>query len=194
VSSLVVGLVSYLPSVLLTFLIAKFKYGMVTPEHWLSLSLFVIIAIVLSMSVLPALPRARHKFDFLGALLSAGCFGLLVFALGSAARDQSILMTVAEILHDEGYAVRKADNGMEGLAALEQQQPALILLDMRMPVLDGWGFVRALRERGLEVPLVVMTAAQDAGRWAREVGATGFIAKPFDLLELLAVVERLVPR
>jgi MFS transporter, DHA2 family, multidrug resistance protein len=58
---------------------------------------FVIIAIALSMSVLPAMPRAPHKFDFLGALLSAGCFGLLVFALGSAARDQSILMTVAEL-------------------------------------------------------------------------------------------------
>jgi DHA2 family multidrug resistance protein-like MFS transporter len=58
---------------------------------------FVVIAIALSMSVLPSLPRARHKFDFVGALLSAACFGLLVFALGSAARDQSILMTVAEL-------------------------------------------------------------------------------------------------
>jgi urea transport system substrate-binding protein len=108
--------------------------------------------------------------------------------------DPAILATVAEILHDEGYNVRAAGNGMEGLAALEQQLPALILLDMRMPVLDGWGFVRALRERGLQVPFVVLTAAQDARRWAQEVGATGFLAKPFDLAELLTIVEQLLPR
>jgi CheY-like chemotaxis protein len=107
--------------------------------------------------------------------------------------DPAILTTVAEILHDEGYSVRKAGNGLEGLATLEQRLPALILLDMRMPVLDGWGFVQAMRERGLEVPLVVMTAAQDSRRWAHEVGATGVLAKPFDLMELLAVVEQLVP-
>jgi DHA2 family multidrug resistance protein-like MFS transporter len=58
---------------------------------------FVVIALVLSMSVLPAMPRARHKFDFVGALLSAGCMGLLVFALGSAARDQSVLKTGIEL-------------------------------------------------------------------------------------------------
>jgi two-component system, chemotaxis family, chemotaxis protein CheY len=108
--------------------------------------------------------------------------------------DPAILTTVAEILNDEGYVVWKAGNGMEGLASLEQRLPALILLDMRMPVLDGWGFVRALRERGLDVPLVVMTAAQDARRWAHEVGATGVLPKPFDLLELLAVVEQHAPK
>jgi urea transport system substrate-binding protein len=108
--------------------------------------------------------------------------------------DPAILSTVAEILHDEGYRVRTAGNGMDGLAALEQQLPALILLDMRMPVLDGWGFARALRERGVQVPFVVLTAAQDARRWAQEVGATGFLPKPFDLLELVAVVEQFVAR
>ena len=107
--------------------------------------------------------------------------------------DPAILATVAEILQDEGYRVRMAGNGMEGLVALEQQLPALVLLDMRMPVLDGWGFVRTLHEHGLQVPFVVMTAAQDARRWAQEVGATGFLAKPFDLMELLAIVEQLTP-
>jgi CheY-like chemotaxis protein len=104
--------------------------------------------------------------------------------------DPAILATVAEILHDEGYSVRVAGNGLEGLVALEQQLPALILLDMRMPVLDGWGFVQALRERGVRVPFVVLTAAQDAHRWAQEVGASEFLAKPFDLEELLAIVEQ----
>ncbi len=54
---------------------------------------FVVIALILSVRVLPPLPRAKHKFDFLGAVLAAGCMGLLVFALGSAARNQSALMT-----------------------------------------------------------------------------------------------------
>ena len=108
--------------------------------------------------------------------------------------DPAIRSTVAEILQDEGYRVRTAGDGLEGLAALEQQLPALILLDMRMPVLDGWGVARALRERGVQIPFVVLTAAQDARRWAEEVGAIGFLPKPFDLLELLAVVEQFVTR
>jgi MFS transporter, DHA2 family, multidrug resistance protein len=58
---------------------------------------FVVIALVLTISVLPPLPRAPHSFDFLGALLAAGCMGLLVFALGSAARDQSVLVTIGEL-------------------------------------------------------------------------------------------------
>lgn len=105
--------------------------------------------------------------------------------------DPAILATVADILSDEGYSVRTAGNGAEGLEAVEQQRPTMILLDMRMPVLDGWGVARALRERGLAVPLVVMTAAQDARRWGQEVGAAHTLAKPFDLVDLLTVVEQI---
>lgn len=108
--------------------------------------------------------------------------------------DLAILATVSDILHDEGYQVQMAMNGAEGLAALEQFSPELILLDMRMPVLDGWGFATALRERGVNIPIVVMTATQDARRWAREIGAAYVLAKPFDLMELLNVVERAAER
>jgi len=107
--------------------------------------------------------------------------------------DPAILMTVADILRDEGYVVRTAAGGMEGLAAIDDHRPALILLDMRMPVLDGWGVARALRDRGVTVPLVVMTAAQDM-RWGQEIGAAHTLAKPFDLLDLLTVVEQIVAR
>lgn len=105
--------------------------------------------------------------------------------------DSAILMTVADILSDEGYRVRTAANGVEGLAAIEQQRPALILLDMRMPILDGWGVARVLREQGISVPLVVMTAAQDM-RWGQEIGAAHTLSKPFDLLDLLRVVAQLI--
>ena len=104
--------------------------------------------------------------------------------------DPSILETVADALADEGYTVRTASNGAEGIEAIDHGMPALVLLDMRMPVMDGWGFARALQERGIRLPLLVMTAAQDAQRWSREVGAVGTIAKPFGLDDLLGAVER----
>lgn len=104
--------------------------------------------------------------------------------------DTSILDTVSSILSAEGYEVVSAASGEEALAAVARQRPRLILLDMRMPVMDGWAVARALRERGSRVPIVVMTAADSAQRWADEVGAAGFLAKPFGLDELLAAVER----
>ncbi len=105
--------------------------------------------------------------------------------------DPSILATVSEILEFEGYPVRTATNGAEALQLIEQEPPSLVLLDMRMPVLDGWGFARRLGERGVRLPIVVMTAAQDARRWAEEIGAAGYVPKPFELPELLDTVERL---
>ena len=66
----------------------------------------------------------------------------------------------------------------------------LVILDMRMPVMDGWAVARALRGQGIDVPIIVMTAAESAKRWADEVGAEGYLSKPFGLDELLAAVER----
>ena len=63
--------------------------------------------------------------------------------------DPSIVSTVSEILDFEGYPVQTAANGAEALRAIERMQPSLVLLDMRMPVMDGWGFANALRERGV---------------------------------------------
>ena len=105
--------------------------------------------------------------------------------------DPAILETVSEILEFEGYPVLTATNGAEGLRCVEQVTPALILLDMRMPVLDGWEFARILKERGITLPIVVMTAAQDARRWAQDIGATAYLAKPFELLDLIDTVARL---
>ena len=106
--------------------------------------------------------------------------------------DPTILATVADALDLEGYPVVTATNGEEALAVLDGDASGLrlVLLDMRMPVLDGWGFMRAVRERGLSLPVVVMTAAADARRWAREIGAHGVLAKPFELDELIAAVQR----
>ena len=105
--------------------------------------------------------------------------------------EAPIRLTVSEILQDEGYPVALATNGAEALRCVESDPPCVVLLDMRMPILDGWGFLDALHARGDGPAVLVMTAAQDARRWAEEVGADGYLAKPFDLLEVLAEVERL---
>ncbi len=97
---------------------------------------------------------------------------------------------ISDFLEMEGYAVATAADGEEGLDAVESTSPSLVLLDMRMPVLDGWGFAQKLKERGIELPIVVLTASPNPRHWAEEIGAQGYLAKPFDLLELLDAVER----
>jgi CheY-like chemotaxis protein len=104
--------------------------------------------------------------------------------------DTSILDTVTAILSGEGYDVVSAASGQEALDAMSRAQPVVILLDMRMPVMDGWAVARALRTQGISIPIVVMTAAESAQRWADEVGAAGYLAKPFGLDDLLDAVER----
>ena len=102
--------------------------------------------------------------------------------------DPSIVAVVSDILIAEGHEVVSAENGAEAL--MKANGEALVLLDMRMPVLDGWGFAREFRASGKRSPIVVMTAAESARRWAEEIGATGYIAKPFDVNELLQLIER----
>jgi CheY-like chemotaxis protein len=106
--------------------------------------------------------------------------------------DPTILDVVADLLDLEGYPVATAANGAEALEALRREPASLVLLDMRMPVLDGWGFARAAREAGYRAPIVVMSAAHDVRRWAAEVGAVGHIEKPFELHDLLAEVKRVL--
>lgn len=103
--------------------------------------------------------------------------------------DEAILDVVADVLRFEGYPVETAMDGAAALDAVARRRPSLVLLDMRMPLLDGWGFARTLQERGIELPILVMTAARDAAGWAREIGATGYLAKPFDISELLEAVR-----
>lgn len=105
--------------------------------------------------------------------------------------DPSILETVRQILDLEGYTVMTATNGADALEKVKRVPPLFILLDMRMPVLDGWGFAREMRARGVSIPIVVMTAAQDARRWANEIGAADYVAKPFEIPDFLTTVERL---
>jgi len=103
--------------------------------------------------------------------------------------EPDIRATVSAMLEIEGYDVAKAPNGVAALAAIDQRLPDIILLDMRMPILDGWGFAAELRRRGHQTPIVVMTAARDAARWAGDIAAAAFVGKPFGYDDLINAVE-----
>ena len=108
--------------------------------------------------------------------------------------DASIRSTVEDILVIEGYDVETASGGASAITQIRSRRPALVLLDMRMHGVDGWTVAREVRSFAPEVPIVVMTAAEDAARWAQEIGANGYLAKPFLLDELVTCVRRFIRR
>ncbi len=109
--------------------------------------------------------------------------------------DEGIREMLTMALSDEGYEVETAPHGAAALDLLRECQPGLILLDMRMPIMDGWEFARAYRSRpGHQAPIVVVTAARDASDRAQQVQADGYLAKPFSLDELFEVVGRFCER
>jgi two-component system chemotaxis response regulator CheY len=105
--------------------------------------------------------------------------------------DEDLRVAIEWMLDDVGYTVMTAANGAEALQQLERERPDVILLDMRMPVMDGWGFARAYRQQaGPQAPIIVLTAAQDAAEWARQIQAADYVAKPFEVDQLLRTIER----
>ena len=107
--------------------------------------------------------------------------------------DAALRELLALILEGEGLDVETAANGKEALERLQARPPALILLDMSMPVMDGWQFCRELdRRTGLRPRFVVVTAATDPAKRADEVHADGWLAKPFDRDRLLNMIHRMV--
>jgi CheY-like chemotaxis protein len=111
--------------------------------------------------------------------------------------DEAIRGLVSEVLRDDGYDVSEASNGIEALEAVSARRPDLIVLDLMMPVMDGWTFVEECRRsrRCEQVPIVVTSAAHDLPRTAerlRSLGVRTCLAKPFDVDGLLALVQRYV--
>jgi two-component system response regulator AtoC len=105
--------------------------------------------------------------------------------------DDSLLKLFRAILRSADYEVTTAGNGSEALEVATRQHLDVIVMDLRMPVLDGPGFFRELRARGDKTPVLITSAfgARDA---QRQLGAEGAIEKPFDPEELLLAVGKLV--
>ncbi len=107
--------------------------------------------------------------------------------------DPDILEALSEILEAEGFEIRRARNGKEALERLEPDSPQLILLDLMMPVMDGWEFAQRMRQKPAaiaSIPLIVLSADRNVGSKATDIGAVGYLAKPFELNDLLEMVRR----
>jgi CheY-like chemotaxis protein len=107
--------------------------------------------------------------------------------------DVSLRSLIILVLEFSGYRITTAGNGIEGLQRVEAEMPDLILLDMRMPVMSGAEFAVEYQARyggDARAPIIVITAAEHAARHAREIGANGFLAKPFTNKELVRTVEK----
>ena len=100
-------------------------------------------------------------------------------------------------LEMEGYAVREASNAEEGLRALEDEPPDLILLDVMMPQVDGWEMLQRVQERhGVgAIPVIMFSGKVDEQslKTAAARGAQGFIGKPFNPQQLIESTKQLVP-
>ena len=107
--------------------------------------------------------------------------------------DPAIRGLVADALRDEGYLVDLAAHGREALEAMRARRPATVVLDLMMPVMDGFSFMQACHLEQLcdDVPIIVISAVADALQRVREVPVHACIAKPFDLDELIRTVTRL---
>ena len=106
--------------------------------------------------------------------------------------DSLIRVTLAEALADEGYAVETAGHGREALEVLANWRPDVIVLDLMMPVMDGWAFRAEQIRLGLadSVPLVILSAARRASEAARDLSAQDCVQKPFEFDVLLDAIAR----
>jgi CheY-like chemotaxis protein len=105
--------------------------------------------------------------------------------------DESIRQVVSIFLTDEGHEVVGVGNGRAALDVLPGFQPEIILLDLRMPVMDGVEFVRTYRALpGPHAPIIAFVAALHAEEQRDQIGAVTVLAKPFDLEDLLGAVDQ----
>jgi len=104
--------------------------------------------------------------------------------------EASILNMLTEVLRDEGYDVAACSGGVLALEAIRvaRTEPDLVILDMRMPGMDGWQLAAELRSLQVEAPLLVMTAGNQARQAAQDIGAAGFLGKPFDMEQFISSV------
>lgn len=117
-------------------------------------------------------------------------------ALTVLAVDDSRTMRelIKRALCDRGFSVHVAVDGLDGLDALRSCMPDVVITDINMPRMDGFGFIEAVRagDFAKRVPILALTteSAPELKARARDAGATGWIVKPFDPEKLAAVIRR----
>jgi two-component system, OmpR family, alkaline phosphatase synthesis response regulator PhoP len=110
--------------------------------------------------------------------------------------EQDVTELISFHLRRTGYAVRAAASGREALACIEREKPDLIVLDLMLPDIDGFGVCEILRRdsRTATIPIVILTAwaTNDARHLGLELGALDYLTKPFSPKDLVHRVERLL--
>ena len=109
--------------------------------------------------------------------------------------DRNIAELLQMYLEKEGYAVTVAFDGGQGLAKFRSVQPDLVLLDVMMPVMDGWAVCRAIRAES-RTPVIMLTAKGETDDKVAglKAGADDYITKPFEMREVLARIEAVLRR
>jgi len=99
-----------------------------------------------------------------------------------------------EVFTDEGYEVNVATNGNEALEKAKEVKPAVILMDMKMPGMDGIDALKELKELGLADRVIMMTAYGELElvTKAKELGAVAYVTKPFDIIKLCEMVSNYI--
>jgi DNA-binding response OmpR family regulator len=109
--------------------------------------------------------------------------------------DDSIREIVSRVLEDEGYSIRIAENGVRGLEQFYLTLPDLIVLDVKMPEMDGWEMLERLREiSGCPVIMLTVFGSTDDIIRGLELGADDYLVKPFGVQELIARVSAVLRR
>src|SRR5688500_2355371 len=106
--------------------------------------------------------------------------------------EELIRWSLCEHLEQEGFTTLSAPNGKECVEAVREHAPALVVMDLKMPVMDGLTALRTLRETDPDLPVIMITAhgGVESAIEATRLGAAGYIAKPFDLREATIAVRR----
>ncbi len=106
--------------------------------------------------------------------------------------DLEMINIVKMTLEDEGYKVLEALNGIQALKIIENVLPAIILLDLRMPIMDGPEFINKLIETGKReyISIILLTAEFRAKEIADDLRADGYLLKPFNLADLLQTIKK----
>jgi two-component system alkaline phosphatase synthesis response regulator PhoP len=110
--------------------------------------------------------------------------------------DPGILLSLKDEFKSEGYSVYTAEDGERGLAITKQQKPDLIILDIMLPILDGYEVCKRLRMEGDTTPIIMLTVKdKEIDRvLGLELGADDYVTKPFSLRELMARVKAIFRR
>jgi chemosensory pili system protein ChpA (sensor histidine kinase/response regulator) len=104
--------------------------------------------------------------------------------------DIETLAAERQLLAESGFRVVEARDGAEALVVVQEDPPAVVVLDIQMPGMDGPSFARSLRKALRRVPLVILTGVPDPKHEADRCNAEAYLSKPFDAQELVNVIRR----